>query len=243
MDLRVLDDERAVARAGAELVAGWIGETPHATVVPAMGATPQALYGELAQLAVTGRLDVGGITAIQLDEYADVGADDRRSLFGWLRRSFAAPLGISGDRLVRLGGDGVDPAAACAAYDEAVRAAGGVDVAILGLGPNGHLGFNEPPSPADAPTREVALTAESLASNAAYWEGGAAAVPRRALTMGMPWLLEARHVLLVVTGARKRAVLERMLDGPIGPDLPASYLRTHPGAILLADRAASPESG
>lgn len=243
MQVRLFDDEGDVAREGARLVAGWLAAHPTGTVLPATGNSPMALYGELAALRERGVFDPGGLRVAQLDEYVGVPDDDPRSLFGWLRCSFAEPLGIGDERIVRLPGDAPDDAGlatACRAFDEAIAAAGGIDVAILGLGPNGHLGFNEPPSPPDAPTRVVELSEASLASSAGYWSGGPAVVPRRALTAGMGWLLGAGHVLLVVTGARKRNILRRMLVEPVDPALPGSLLRTVPSAVLLADRAAWP---
>jgi glucosamine-6-phosphate deaminase len=196
------------------------------------------LYRELGRLASSG-LDVGAVRLVQLDEYLGIPAEDRRSLYGWTLRGVAGPLGIGPDRIVRLRGDDPDPEAACARYDAAVGRLGGIDLAILGLGPNGHLGFNEPPSPADAPTRVVDLTPESLASNARYW-GTEADVPPRALTCGMRLILSARRVLLVAAGAHKREILARALSEAPGPHLPASYLREHPAATILADAAASP---
>jgi glucosamine-6-phosphate deaminase len=241
VEIRVVADAEAVAREGALLVAGWLRERPGSLIVPATGNSPMALYGELARRARLGELNPAELRVAQLDEYVGVSEADPRSLFGWLRRSFSGPLDIADDRIIRLRGDADDLVAACRAWDAAVAAAGGVDIAILGLGPNGHLGFNEPPSAVDAPTRAVALTEASLASNAGYWDDPALPVPRHALTAGMGWLVGARHAVLVVTGAHKRDVLRRLLGGPIGPDLPASLLRTSPAAVLLADRAAWPD--
>ena len=110
---------------------------------------------------------------------------------------------------------------------------------ILGLGPNGHLGFNEPPSPADAPTRAVELTPASLASCVTYW-GPSLPVPRRALTIGMRELLAARRILLVVQGPAKRSILTRLLTESPSADLPGSFLRDLDQAVLLADTAAWP---
>jgi glucosamine-6-phosphate deaminase len=161
----------------------------------------------------------------------------------WTRERILVPLGVPDDRFVSLPGtpgdvaDPTDVDAACRAYDRTVRAAGGFDLAILGLGPNGHLGFNEPPSSAEAPTRRVALTDESLASNAVYW-GGRDVVPREAVTAGMDLLLAARTILLIVTGARKRDILHRTLHGPVDPRVPASFLQRCPQAIVVADAAA-----
>ena len=226
-------------RRGADLVAGWLGVHPSATLMPALGESALGLYRELAGLRTTGRFDTRNLRLVQLDEYLGLSRGDRRRLRDWLERDVAAPLDVPAERVIELPSDAPDPAAACRAYDAAVAAAGGVDVAVLGLGPNGHLGFNEPPSGPDATSRAVELTDASIESNARYW-GGRDAVPARALTAGMDVILAARRALLVVSGARKRDVLRRLvLDAP-SDDLPASHLRGIAGAVLLADSAAWP---
>jgi len=196
-------------------------------------------YAELERRVRAGVLDCSSATAVQLDEYLNVQGGDPRSLYGWMERAFVRPLGIT--KVIRFGGssgdDGaLEPQAACVRFDREVAGAGGIDLAILGLGPNGHLGFNEPPSGPDAPTRALELTRESLASNAAYW--GELEVPTQALTAGMPLILSSRRVLLLVSGAHKREVLARALRGPQTLELPASYLRGT-NLTVLADEAAA----
>jgi len=237
MQLIVVDEETALDQAGADEVAAVIAARPNATLLVATGTSPMGLYAELARRHQRGEIETSRLHVVQLDEYVGVGEDDRRSLYGWMRRSFVAPLGVPERNIIRLPGDAPDPAAACRAYDAAIARLGGIDLAILGLGPNGHLGFNEPPSAADAPTRAVTLTPESVASNAPYW-GGADHVTRQALTAGMTVLLAARRTLLVVAGAHKREILHRTLHGPVTPDVPASFLQQLPSATVLADRAA-----
>jgi glucosamine-6-phosphate deaminase len=239
MEVRVVADADALAVTGAGLVADAIREEPEMTILAATGETPMGIYARLADVARRGELDTSRLHVAQLDEYAGVARADRRSLFGWMRGAVLEPLGIHGDRTVRLDGEAADLGAACRAYDAAVAGLGGIGLAILGLGPNGHLGFNEPPSPAGAPTRPVPLAPESVESNARYW-GSADEVPRLALTAGMSTILGARRVLLVVSGAHKRPIVARLLGSNPDPRLPASHLHAHPAAILLADRAAMP---
>ena len=240
MRLIVAEDYEAMSRIGADEVAASIAARPAATVLVATGETPMGLYRDLAARRQRGEVDAARLRVVQLDEYLGLGPDDRRSLYGWMMRSFVEPLGVPVANVIRLPGQAADPDAACRVFDTAVEAAGGIDLAILGLGPNGHLGFNEPPVAADAPTRVVALTPESLHSNARYW-GGLDQVPSQALTAGMATLLAARQTLLVVSGAHKREILERTLHGPISGDVPASYLRQAAEVTVLADRAAAGE--
>lgn len=232
LNLMVFLDPSALAVAAADLIAAQVRARPELSILVATGSTPMATYAELARRVQAGTLDMGRVTAVQLDEYLGLEAHDSRSLWSWMKRSFVAPLGVT--RTLRLDAAGSDPQRACADYDAALTALGGIDLAVLGLGSNGHLGFNEPPSPASAPTRAVDLTPQSRASNRAYWGQD---VPGQALTAGMNVILAARTTLLLVTGAHKRGVLRRVLGGPQTPDLPASLLAGE-GVSVLADRAA-----
>ncbi|MEA2575982.1 MAG: glucosamine-6-phosphate deaminase [Chloroflexia bacterium] len=241
MRLIVTEDYDSLSRVGANFVAEIIAANPAATVVPAMGDTPMRIYAELAARRQRRELDTLQIRVFQLDEYAGIDTEDPRLLYGWLLRSFVAPLGIPESNVVRLRGDVEDVQAACRDYESAAHEAGGFDLAILGLGPNGHLGFNEPPSEPDAPTRVVELTDESLESNARYW-GGKDRVPRTAVTAGMDLLLASKQILLVVSGEHKSEILRRTINGPATPEVPASLLQHAANVTVIADRASWPFS-
>jgi glucosamine-6-phosphate deaminase len=229
-------DAADLARRAAGVIADLVRERPGAALQLATGNTPMATYAELAGLHGRGELDTAQLRVFQLDEYLGLAAQgDPRSLGDWMRRSFTDPLEIPAAHVTWLDVAG-DPEAGCVRYAEDVRAAGGFDLTVLGLGPNGHLGFNEPPSPADAPTRVIDLTPESIASNAVYW--GEGQVPTRAATSGMDLIMEARAVLLLVTGAHKREILHRALHDEPSPDCPASLLRLRDNVTIVADRAA-----
>jgi glucosamine-6-phosphate deaminase len=239
--LILAEDPEDLAGRAADFIAAAIAEQPGAALVVATGNTPLGAYRELARRRSDGRLDASRVRVFQLDEYLEIAEDDPRSLYGWMRGAFLEPLGVPDSNVVRLRGDTPDPAEACASYVGAVRASGGLDLVILGLGPNGHLGFNEPPSGPDAPTRVVDLTEASVESNAGYW-GASDRVPRRALTAGMDLLLAARRTLLLVSGAHKRDILAQALAGPATPWVPASYLRQARDSTVIADRAAWPST-
>lgn len=237
MRLIVTEDYETLSCAGADLVVEVLGAKPAATVLVATGETPMGMYRELAERRRRAEFEASRLRVFQLDEYLDLGPDDHRSLYRWTVRSFAEPLGVSAANVVRLPGDATNLEAACHAYEEAVRAVGGIDLAVLGLGPNGHLGFNEPPADPNLATRVVELSEESMESNGRYW-GGRGQVPWRAMTAGMSVILAARRTLLVVSGAHKHDILRRMIDGPVTADLPASYLRLSPDVTVIADTAA-----
>ncbi|CAN5707537.1 glucosamine-6-phosphate deaminase [soil metagenome] len=220
--------------AAASLIAETIEAVSGAAVVVATGRTPMGAYACLASdLPARG---ASTLRVFQLDEYVGVPSDDPRSLAAWTRRSFVEPLGVDPASVVWLDGLADDLRAACREYDDAVAAAGGLDLAVLGLGPNGHLGFNEPPSDPSSPTREVRLSEASLASNAGY--APELPVPRTALTAGLDVLLGARRVVLVVSGAAKGKIVHRALEGPMTPEVPASFLQHHPDLLVVVDRDA-----
>ncbi len=237
MDLVVERDYPTLSQAAADLVADLLTVKPDARLVVATGETPLGLYRNLADRKGPGEVDTSRLRVFQLDEYLGLTVDDSRSLYRWMREAFLEPLAIPDHQVTRLPGDAASPSEACREYDQAIERAGGYDLAILGLGPNGHLGFNEPPSDADAPTRVVTLTPESVRSNARYW-GGEDRVPRQALTAGMKHLLAARHILLLVSGQGKREILARTLEGPMTPEVPASFLQRAPRVTMIADRDA-----
>jgi glucosamine-6-phosphate deaminase len=225
------------AQVGADVIQeAWAAVAPRPMLI-ATGSTPMPIYRELARRAAAGSLGIPDSPVVQLDEYVGVGEDDPRSLYGWMRRGFLEPLAIPDRSVIRLRGDAPDPAAECARFEAAVEGAGGLGLAVLGLGPNGHVGFNEPPSKADAPSRLVPLTAESLESNARYWEGRA--VPARALTTGMSLILSADIVVLVVSGGHKRSILEQAILGPESDEVPASHLRRSARFLVVADTDAA----
>ncbi|WP_229776011.1 glucosamine-6-phosphate deaminase [Deinococcus ruber] len=223
--LDIQPDSQALAVQAADFIAAQVRAKPTLSILVATGNTPMPTYAELGRRAARGDIDFSRVTAVQLDEYLGLSDHDPRSLWGWMERSFVTPLGIR--QSIRL----ADPAA----FEADIAALGGIDLAILGLGPNGHLGFNEPPSPPTAPTRVLALTPASLESNRAYW--GELSVPTHAITAGMNVILSARAVLLLVNGAHKRDILRRTLEGPETPDVPSSLLRRVP-LTVIADEAA-----
>ncbi len=236
MRIDVLPTAEDVAQAAARLYAENIRTNPETGMLVATGHTPIRSYQVFAEEVAGRACDVSRMRAFQLDEYDGVTDEDPRSLFGWMRDAFIGPLGLRADQVTRLpvGEPGTD--ADLAAFDDAITASGGIDLAVLGLGPNGHLGFNEPGSAADSATRRIDLTPESITSNAAYW-GSEDDVPRSAMTVGMASILASDTVVLLVTGAHKAEILHRALFGPISEDVPASLLRTHRDYIVICDEA------
>jgi len=198
-----------------------------------------ALVRRLSQLPDSERARLrDGWLSFNLDEYVGLPKGDPRSFRAAMQRQLAAPLGLDGDHLRLPDGQAADPQAEATRYSAGLQAAGGIGLQLLGLGLNGHVGFNEPPCGPEVTCRCLRLSEATRQANADAFGGQPAAVPERAITLGLREILAAERILLVVTGAAKAAVLRRLLQEPASEQLPASWLRLHPDVTLLVDRAA-----
>jgi glucosamine-6-phosphate deaminase len=236
---RIVPDAAAMSKAAADIVVSTIQSKPNAVVTLPTGSTPLGMFDELAARAADGTVDFSRVELFCLDEYVGVTPDDPNSLTGWLQNALIDRVGIARHRVHPLPATGDDLAAAAASYERDLARLGGLDLAVLGLGPNGHVAYNEPGSACDSRTRVVALTEESLAQASAYWQG-TVPIPTVAITIGVGTLLEARRIVLIVSGEAKAEILRRTLQEPPSSEVPASCLR-HAGPRLevIADEAAA----
>lgn len=245
-ELLVATDGAAAAEQAAELLLAELRPERKDRQRPlglATGRTMEPVYGALvAQLGGLSGAERQRLLAdwqsFNLDEYVGLGPTDSRSFAAFMARHLVAPLGLDPKRVRLPDGLAADPASEARRYGADLAAAGGISLQLLGLGVNGHVGFNEPPCAADAATRVVELCPSTRRQNAAAFGGDPAAVPARAITLGLPEILAAERILLVVTGAAKAPVLARLLQAPPSPALPASWLQGHPAVTLVVDRAA-----
>jgi glucosamine-6-phosphate deaminase len=230
------ENHEDLSRKARDMVVQQLGMKPASLITLATGNTPVLMFRELADVARTDPLLFRQARFVTLDEYADIESSDRRRLLSWLKREFTCPVGIDPQRIIAFN-PAADHLIECARIEDVIVRYGGLDLAVLGLGPNGHIGFNEPGSSFTSRTRKVTLAVESIRSNAAYW-GSEADVPRIGLTLGIGTLCEARSILLLASGDSKAEIVTRLIHEPVGEALPASVLRLCANAFLLADRAA-----
>lgn len=234
----VVPDYDAMSRAAAEIVAETVTTRPGTAISVPTGSTPVGMFNELVDRVEQGKLTFDYTQLFCLDEYVGVTADDPNSLTGWLYASFLKPARVPAANIHTLPATAPDLRAAAAGYEAEIAAAGGLELAVLGLGGNGHIAYNEPCSPGDSRTRVLNLTEESIEQARGYFEGRT--VPTEAITVGVGTLLEARNIVLIVSGASKADVLYRSLRGPQTPEVPASFLqRAADRLTVIADEAAA----
>jgi len=234
MQLEWTDSAEAFADRAASHVASLLAEVPAAAIALPTGSTPIGLYARLRAMEAAGEVTLSAGHFFNLDEYVGVGPADPHSFAAFLRRHFLDASGIPAAHIRLLRGDAPDIASEAAAHDAAVAALGGLDLAILGLGGNGHIAFNEPGAPWDAGTHVVPLTEATRIANAAYFADGFQ-VPSHGLTMGIGMIRAARRVLLLVSGRAKAAALGALLAGQPDPAWPVTALCGHPGLTVVAD--------
>ncbi|HEY6213947.1 MAG TPA: glucosamine-6-phosphate deaminase [Vicinamibacterales bacterium] len=239
MRVRIFSSSQTAARALAGDIARALRANRRIVLGLPTGRTPVPLYRELVALHDAGRADFSRATTFNLDEFLGMGAGDPRSYHAFMRRHLFDRINIEQRRVHLLNGLAYDVARECDAYERAIARAGGIDLQILGLGANGHIGFNEPAKSLIARTHRTRLSATTRRANAAAFEGRAARVPREALSMGMATILGARRIVLLATGASKARCVQRMIEGPVTPQLPASFLQLHANAEVWLDKPAA----
>jgi glucosamine-6-phosphate deaminase len=239
MHIRVFATPAAAARALAADIAGAIARHPSIVLGLPTGRTPIPLYHELIVLREARALDFSRATTFNLDEFLGVAADDPRSYRAFMQRHLFDHVNVSARRVHFLDGRTTDAARECTRYERAIRRAGGIDLMILGLGANGHIGFNEPGPALVARTHRTRLAPATRAANASLFGGRPRDVPPEALSMGMVTILHAKRIVMLATGAAKARCVERMVNGPLTTMLPASFLQLHRDVEVWLDRAAA----
>ena len=236
--LHIVEDYQALSIAAAKMFAAEVNKAPKGVYGFATGGTPEGMYEELCKLSAAGEVDMTGITAFNLDEYVSLSQDDPQSYFYYMAKRLFDAVGVPHEKRFIPNGNATNLADECAAYEEKIVAAGGIDLQILGIGTNGHIGFNEPASTFAGQTGHVALAAETIQVNSRFFENESD-VPRFAISMGMQSIMMADTLLLLASGESKAKILREALLGPITPDVPASALQLHRKVIVIADKAAA----
>jgi glucosamine-6-phosphate deaminase len=234
MRIEIVGPEDFAARA-AEIVVAAVRRKPEIVLGLPTGRTPLGLYDELARRGAANEVDFGRATAFAIDELYGVPIDHPATNTSYLARSLGS---VPMHALLVMDSAAPDAEAECKRFAALLEAAGGLDLAVLGIGRNGHIAFNEPGAAFDSPARRVRLE-DSTREQYVPAFGSLAATPEFGLTLGMAELFAAREVLLLANGADKAAIVARTLEGPVSEDVPASALQRHASVTVLLDRAAA----
>jgi glucosamine-6-phosphate deaminase len=237
VEVVILPSADAVAAAGAEAVARLVAAKPGAVLGLPTGSTPRPVYAELVRRHRDEGLSFARATTFNLDEYLGVPPTHPGSFRHYMETTFFRHVDLPPSRAHVPDGLAADVPAACAAYEAAIAAAGGLDLVLLGLGEDGHIAFNEPTSSFASRTRIKTLSAASRAANQAAF--GTDPIPDHVITMGIATILSARRVVLLAHGSRKAAAFAAMVEGPVTSMVPASALQLHASATVVCDEAAA----
>ena len=205
------------------------------TVILPAGMTPLPFYEEIVARFKQGAGALNQFSYVQLDEYFGLPPADKRLFSRWVGNSCLDPLKVAAERRLIFQSAAPDANAECERMKKNIEEHGGIDIAVLAIGLNGHIGFNEPDSPLDSGIRVVDLAEQTIRTNKAYWDDHP---PEKGYTLGIGTLKQARRTILLVTGAQKATPLKKALDGPVTPELPASYLQKQPNTTIIADEDA-----
>ncbi len=239
MKITVFDSSAAVALALAHNITDALREKASLVLGLATGRTPVDAYAQLRRMHEEGDGDWARASTFNLDEFAGIDAGHPGSFRQFMQRHLFDGVNIEPSRIHFLNGAAPDLDAECDRYEEAIRRAGGIDLQILGIGSNGHIGFNEPRDELMARTHRVRLLPSTRRDNASLFENDPSHVPAEALSMGIGTILQARRIVLVATGAKKADCIAQTVNGRITTRVPASVLQVHRDVEVLLDRAAA----
>ena len=232
----VLSNYDEVSRAAADVFTQQLKKKPDSVFGLATGSTPLGLYAELARRYKAGDIDFSKARSFNLDEYYPISRSHPQSYIYFMNENLFSKVNFADSQLPN--GEAADPLAECVSYDTKIEAAGGIDLQLLGIGLNGHIGFNEPAVSYPLSTNLIGLTESTLEANSRFFSKGVVQ-PTRALTMGFGAICGAKSILLIITGANKAPIAKKLFEGKIHTDIPACLLLTHPDVTVIMDKEAA----
>ena len=230
-------DYTAMSRQAANLISAQVIVKPNCVLGLATGSTPIGTYKQLIEWYNKGDLDFSQVRTVNLDEYVGLAPTHDQSYRYFMQTNLFDHVNIDPASTNVPNGMAADPEAECLRYNQVIRDMGGIDIQVLGMGHNGHIGFNEPGHAFELETHVVNLTESTIEANARFF-ASREEVPRRAITMGIKSIMQARQILVVVSGESKADIVKAAFTGPVVPEVPASILQMHPDVVLVGDKAA-----
>ncbi len=237
MDIRIFKSAEEIGVACAEIFTDAVKANPNCVLGLATGATPIPTYKNIISTFEKGGISFKGVKTYNLDEYCDLPKNDKNSYYTFMHEQLFNSLDILEENVHFLDGNAKDQDAECKRYDDEINAAGGIDIQLLGIGNNAHIGFNEPADEFTNGSFKVKLTDSTIEANKIYFDENA--MPRYALTMGVKQIMAAKKIILIATGPKKAEAIKNMVEGPVTAQVPASILQQHDDVIIFLDEAAA----
>lgn len=240
MEILIVKDGAELADVAASIIRRQVEQKPASVLGLATGSTPENTYARLVKAHKEDGVDFSQVRTFNLDEYLGLARDHDQSYHYFMHDRLFNHINVKAENINLPDGMAPDPDGACQAYEEQIRAAGGIDLQLLGVGTNGHIAFNEPGSSLASRTQVKTLTEITIMDNARlFFNGNEADVPRFAITMGVGTILEARQLLLLASGERKAGIVRDFIEGPVTASVTASALQLHPKVTVVLDEAAA----
>lgn len=237
MEIRIFDNTDDLAAACADIFAEILMKKPDCVLGLATGASPVKTYKKLIEKYEEGKISFRDVKTFNLDEYVDLPRNDKNSYYTFMHDNLFDHVDVKEENVHVLNGNASDAEKEAKKFDDMIEAAGGIDVQLLGIGTNGHIGFNEPSDKFTDGTFKVKLTDSTIKSNSIYFTDDS--MPRYALTMGIGSIMKARKIVLIANGSAKAKAIEATVKGEITPACPASVLQKHSDVVLLLDKEAA----
>ena len=226
-----------MSAAAADIIAKQINIKKDSVIGLATGSTPVGMYKKLTEMNKSGMIDFADVKTVNLDEYYPISPENRQSYRYFMNVNLFDNININKENTYVPDGSAENPDEACENHEKIIKALGGIDIQVLGIGQNGHIGFNEPGEFLYASTHITGLTESTISANARFFDSEDD-VPKKALTMGMGTILKAKKILLLANGKSKHAAISALLDDKITTEIPATLLKVHPNVILICDEEA-----
>ena len=237
MRIYLCEDYKAMSRRAANIISAQVITKPDSVLGLATGGTPVGAYQQLVEWYNKGDLSFAEIKTVNLDEYLGLSPHHEQSYRYFMNTNLFDHIDVKKENTHVLNGLAKDPEAECAAYNQLIRDLGGIDLQLLGMGHNGHIAFNEPGDDFGLETHLADLTESTIEANKRFFESRDE-VPRHALSMGIKNIMNARRILIIVSGEEKADIVKEAFTGPVTKDVPASVLQLHPDVTLVGDKAA-----
>ncbi len=237
MRIIICENYEEMSQKAAAIMASQLILKPDSVLGLATGSTPIRMYEMLAEMNQKGEIDFEKVKSFNLDEYYKIAPDNDQSYYYFMNDKLFSKVNIKTENTHILDGLAEDPEAECARFEKLIEESGGIDMQLLGIGQNGHIGFNEPDETLCAVTHLTGLTESTINANSVFFESKDE-MPKSALTMGIGSILKSKRIMLLANGESKRRAVAELMNNDIKTSVPASLLKTHPDVILLCDKAA-----